>query len=86
MRICGRAAGVTTMCLVVTLLGAACGTQSGSSTSSTPAAHRAPASNPVRVIPASRRVGSGGVDFLAYDAPVSITVPAGALDFSHLHG
>jgi hypothetical protein len=247
MRICGRAAAVTTMCLVVTLLGAACGTQSGSSTSSTPAAHRAPASNgiaakrpgqilaaaraalasstsvhmrgtirtsgklftfdvimtktgakgsitgplagirrasvdfvaagrkmyfrsstlwrkeggatlaalldnrwvqmpsrsirgfpwvstaafarvlttgpsdkarsvgratvidgqpvvpvksrdeivyvattgtpfPVRVIPASRRVGSGVVDFLAYDAPVSITVPAGALDFSHLHG
>jgi hypothetical protein len=41
---------------------------------------------PVRVVPASRRVGSGGADFLDYDAPVSIAVPAGALDFSHLHG
>jgi hypothetical protein len=41
---------------------------------------------PVRVVPVSRRVGSGRADFLDYDAPVSITAPAGALDFSHLHG
>src|SRR5260370_12728023 len=40
---------------------------------------------PVRVIPASRRVGSGGVDFLAYDAPGGITVPAGAPELIHPH-
>jgi hypothetical protein len=41
---------------------------------------------PLRVSPASRRVGSGGADFLNYDAPVTIAAPAGALDFSNLHG
>jgi hypothetical protein len=41
---------------------------------------------PLRVTPVSRRVGSGVADFLDYDAPVTITAPAGALDFSNLHG
>jgi hypothetical protein len=41
---------------------------------------------PLRVVPASRRVGSGRVDFLDYGAPVTITPPPGALDFSNLHG
>ena len=46
MRICGRAAGITVLCLLVAVLGGACGTQSGTSTSSTtPAAHPTPARN-----------------------------------------
>ena len=46
MRLCGRAAGLTIMCLMVALLAGACGTQSGPSASpSTPPAHPAPARN-----------------------------------------
>ena len=41
---------------------------------------------PLRVTPSARRFGTGSVDFLNYDAPVAITAPAGALDFSKMHG
>jgi hypothetical protein len=41
---------------------------------------------PLRVTPSVSRLGTGGVDFLDYDAPVAITAPAGALDFSKMQG
>jgi hypothetical protein len=41
---------------------------------------------PLRVTQSARRLGTGGVDFLNYDAPVAITAPAGALDFSKMQG
>jgi hypothetical protein len=41
---------------------------------------------PLRAVPRSGSGQSSGADFLDYNAPMSITAPAGALNFSNLHG
>jgi hypothetical protein len=41
---------------------------------------------PLRVRPSASRFGTGRVDFVGYGAPVAITAPKGALDFSKMRG
>jgi len=41
---------------------------------------------PLRAMPATHAAGAGVVDFIAYNAPVTIGPPPNAVDFSHLHG
>lgn len=41
---------------------------------------------PLRVVPSSGKAGSGGVNFLDYNAPLHITAPPNAIDLSKLQG
>jgi len=41
---------------------------------------------PLRAMPATHAAGEGVVDFIAYNAPVTIGLPPNAVDFSQLRG
>jgi hypothetical protein len=41
---------------------------------------------PLRIVPSSSKAGSGEIDFLDYNAPMHITAPPNAIDFSNLQG